>query len=309
MRKLSPIFVGFVICAGAISLQADALSSTGTLAGAAFVERAQPGVTVLPNAQNANGALNFSARITPTAARPEPVREFTFYILTKSYADVVKEVEAQNEVPPRDQFIDGLKVSPELKEWLKAHDVFDLMAPGVDRLLTPEDIIHVPEFLQAYQQSNRGGVANGLPRPKYTEADKTERPERYQKQLQEYLATLKKYIQGHPETVSGIELELESVSPQRKWSQIQAEHKKRVLRMAPELAQTKYLAAKADTDLDGQASVALPPGGYWISTLNLDADAGDARLAWDVPVSIEPGRTTRIELSNLNAVEARNANP
>ena len=262
------------------------------------------------DAQNANGMLDFTARITPTAARPEPVRQFTFFVLTKSYAEVVKEVEAQNEVPPREKFIDDLKVSPELKEWLKAHEVFDLTMPGLDRLVTPDEIIHVPEFLLAYQRSNSGGVTNGIPKPKYAEADKTERPERYQRQMQEYLVALKKFIQNRPETINGIELQLEGVNPERKWSRIQADHKKRVAHLAPEVAQTKYLVAKADTDLDGRAYIGgLPAGSYWISTLNLDADAGDTRLGWDVPVSIQAGQTTRIELTNLNAIDLHGVTP
>jgi hypothetical protein len=261
-------------------------------------------------AQSATGSLELAARITPTAARPEPVRQFTFYVLTKSYAEIVKEVEAQNAVPSRDKFIEGLKLSPELKEWLKAHDVFDLTMPGLDRLVTPDDILHVPEFLLAYQRSNSGGVTSGIPKPKYTDADKTAHPDRYNKQLQEYYVALKKFIQSNPSTVSGIELELVGVNPQQQWSQIQADHRRRVLRMAPEYAQTKYLAAKADTDLDGRASASgLAPGEYWLSTLNLDANAGDTRLGWDVPVSIQPGQTTRIELTNLNAVDKQASAP
>jgi hypothetical protein len=78
-----------------------------------------------------------------------------------------------------------------------------------------------------------------------------------------------------------------------------------VQRMAPDVAQSKYMVAKTDTDLDGHATInGLPAGQYWLSSLNLDADAGDARLRWDVPVTITPGRTTRIELTNLNATDA-----
>jgi hypothetical protein len=261
-------------------------------------------------AQDAQGALDFMARITPTAARPEPVRQFTFYVLTKSYAEISLEVETQDAVPSRERFINDLKLSPELKDWLRSHDVFDLAMPGLDRLVTPDDIIHVPEFLLAYQRSNSGGVTNGIPRPKYRDADKTENPDRYEKQHEEYLVALKKFIQLRPETVSGIELELDAISPQRKWSQIQSEHKKRVLRLAPDAAQTKYLAAKADTDLEGRAFVSgLPAGNYWVSTLNLDAAAGDTLLRWDVPVTIQAGRTARIELTNLNARDPRGATP
>jgi len=264
----------------------------------------------MASAQSTSGGLDFSARITPTAARPEPVRQFTFYVLTRSYEEIAKEVEQQDALPPHDKFIDDLKVSPELKEWLKKHEIFDLTSPNLDKLLTPDDILHVPEFLMAYQRTNSGGVTNGIPKPKYADADKTDHPDRYEKQHGEYFAALKKFIQAHPESVSGMELELTGVNPQVKWSQLQADHKKHVSQMAPALAQTKYLVIQADTDLDGRASVInLPTGNYWISTLNLDAGASDTRLRWDVPISIQSGHTTRIELNNLNAIDARTSTP
>jgi hypothetical protein len=261
-------------------------------------------------AQTTTGTLEFMARITPTAARPEPVRQFTFYILTKSYAEIVKEVEKKDMLPPREEFIDSLKLSPELRAWLKSHDIFDLTLPDVDKAMTPDDIIHVPEFLLAYQRSNSGGVTSGIPKPKYADADKTGNPERYEKQVNEYLTALKKFIQARPETVAGVELELDGVSPQRKWAAIQNEHRKRVQRAAPDIAQTKFLAATADTDLEGRSSVSgLAPGNYWITSLNLDAAAGDMRLRWDVPVAIQPGKTTRVELMNLNSTDAHGSNP
>jgi hypothetical protein len=255
-------------------------------------------------AQNANGALEFTARVTPTAAKPEPVRDFTFYVLTKSYDDIVQEIDERDGPPGRDKFIDDLKISPELREWLHKHDVVDITLPGFDKLLTPDDVLNVPEFLLAYQRSNSGGVTNGLPVPKFKETDKTENPARYEKQKQEYLSALKKFITGHPETMSGMELELDGVNPARKWAEVQSTHRRRVQQMAPAEAQTKYFAAKMDTDLDGRASIAgLAPGNYWLSTLALTAAAGDARLRWDVPVKIAAGQTLRIELTNLNATD------
>lgn len=254
------------------------------------------------------GGLQLTAKITPTAARPEPVRQFTFYILSKSYEAVSKEVEAGDAIPSRDKFIDDLKVSAGLKEWLKAHEILDLTMPGLDKALTADDVLHVPEFLLAYQRANSGGVTNGIPKPKYKDADKTDHPERYEKQKEEYYNALRKFIRVHPETMSGMELELDAVNPQRKWAKIESDHKKHVQHMAPDVAQTKYLVAKADTDLDGRAGVSgLPAGRYWVSSLNLDADAGDTRVRWDVPVAIQPGQTTRVELNNLNATDARAA--
>lgn len=262
------------------------------------------------SAQTATGSLEFSARITPTAARPEPVRQFTLYILTKSYTAIIKEVEEKDPPPARDGFIDSLKVSPELRSWLKGHDTLDLTSPELDKLLTPDDLIKVPEFLQAYQRSNGGGVTSGLPRPKYKEVDRTDHPEKYEKLRQEYLNTLMKFIRAHPETVSGVELELDGVNPQKKWAALLSERRKNVQRTAPDLAQIKFLAAKVDTDLEGHAAVSgLAPGDYWVSSLNLEAEAGDMRVRWDVPIKIEAGQTTRVELSNLNSTEASSSNP
>lgn len=261
-------------------------------------------------AQTATGALEFSAHITPTAARPEPVRQFTFYILTKSYTQIVKEAEENDPVPDRNAFIDKLQGSPELHAWLKAHDTLDLASPDLDKLLTPDDILGVPEFLAAYQRSNSGGATMGFPRPKYTEADRTKRPEKYEKLRQDYQKALMKYLHAHPESVATIELEFQDSNPQRKWDALLSARRKRVLRTAPDLAQLKFLAAKAETDLEGRASVSgLPTADYWISTLNLDASAGDMRVHWDVPVRIETGQTTRVELSNLNSIDASGSRP
>lgn len=251
-----------------------------------------------------SSTLEIVARVTPTAARPEPVREFTLYVLTKSYADICKEVEATDLVPSRDEFIESLTVSPELKTWLKNHEILDLSSPDLDKAVTPEDIVKVPEFLVAYQHTNSGGVTNGLPRPKFKEADKKDHLEKYEKGKQDYLNALKKFMQANPATISGIELELDAVNPQRKWVLLHNNHTKRVQKLAPEIAQTKYLAAKADTDLEGHASInGLAPGNYWISSLNLEANAGDSRVRWDVPVTIQAGQNQRIELTNLNATD------
>src|SRR5271154_2014161 len=266
------------------------------------------GFACAARAQNSTGTLDITARITPTAARPEPVRQFTFYILTKSYTEIAKEVESADVIPPRDNFIEDLKISPELKAWLKVHDTLDLMSPDFDQLLTPDDIIQVPEFLLAYQRSNSGGVTKGLPKPTFTEADKKDHPEKYEKLKAAYLSALKKFIGANPSTVTGMELELDGVNPQRKWAQLHGDQQRRVQRLAPDVAQTKYMVAKLDTDLDGRASVqGLPAGNYWISSLGLDANAGDRRLRWDVPVNIPPGQTVRIELTNLNALDPRPA--
>jgi len=260
-------------------------------------------------AQSDPGALEFTARVTPTAARPEPVRAFTFYVLTKSYREILREVEERDATPSRGRFIDELNVSPEFRDWLRKHDILDVTLPGFDKLVAPDDVLRVPEFFEAYQRANGGGVTAGLPAQKFREADRTENPARYEKQKQEYLSALRKFVAAHPETLAGMELELEAVNPSRKWAEQQNAHRRRVQQQAPAEAQTRYLAGKAETDLEGRARIAgLAPGSYWISSLGLSAAAGDARIAWDVPVRVAAGETFRIELTNLNATENLSSN-
>jgi hypothetical protein len=260
------------------------------------------------HAQNSTGSLDLTARITPTGARPEPVRQFTFYVLSKSYADITAEVDKQDKLPTRGEFISGLKVSAQLKTWLKNHDVMDLTQLDVDKLVTSEDIISIPEFLTAYQRSNSGGVTVGLPSPKFRESDKEANPEKYEKQRQDYMIAIKKFMDAHPGTISGMELELGAVNPKLAWDKLQYDHKTRVAQLAPEIAQSKFLVGKADTDLDGRALInGLAPGNYWISSLGMDAAEGDRHLRWDVPTSIQASQTTRVNLTNFNAIDVNAA--
>jgi hypothetical protein len=261
-------------------------------------------------AQGATGRLQVTARIAPTGGRPEPVRQFTFYVLTMSYAEILKQASAEYPLASRAEFIDELKISPELKAWMKKNDVIDLVAPDVDKLFTPDDIMEVPEFLAAYGRSNSGGVTNGLPTPKYKESDLEGNPAKYEKQKEEYLASMKKFIHSHPSTIGGMETELGAVNPKYKWDKAIEEHNQKVMQLAPEMAQTKYLAAKGDTDLDGQLSISgLPAGNYWVSSLGMNATSGDRKLVWDVPVRIEAGQVAQVNLSNLNGKDYNSTRP
>jgi hypothetical protein len=238
------------------------------------------------------------------------VRQFTFYILTKSYAEILKEATAQFPLAEREDFINNLKISPELKAWMKQHAIIDLAAPDVDKLITPDDVMNIPEFFAGYERSNSGGVTNGLPMPKYREADAETNPAKYFKLKQEYMSATKKFVEAHPATISGMETELGAVNPKYKWDKALQEHNQKVAQLAPDLAQTKYMAAKGDTDLDGHLLIkGLPPGNYWVSSLGLDAASGDRRLIWDVPVTVQSGTPTQLILSNLNGQNFNSTHP
>lgn len=260
--------------------------------------------------QSATGALDLTVHITATGGRPEPIRQFTLYVLTKSYTDIRKDAGAQFPLDDRDAFISKLKISPELKAWMKKHEIIDLMAPDTDKLITPDDVMNIPEFFLAYERSNSGGVTKGLPMPKYRDSDQQTNPAKYEKLRQEYLAATKKFIEANPSTILGMETELAGVNPKYQWDKALQEHNQKVAQLSPEVAQTKYLAAKGDTDLDGRVLfTGLPAGEYWVSSMGMDAASGDRHLLWDVPVKIQAGQTARLELSNLNGVDLKSARP
>jgi hypothetical protein len=261
-------------------------------------------------AQSNTATLDIAAQITPTGGRPEPVRDFPLFLLTKSYTDILKEVEIHDPMPTREKFIETLKVSPQLRDWITKHDVMDLTQLDFDKLVTVDDIMNVPEFLAAYQRSNSGGVTSGLPLPKFREADKDTNPEKFEKLKEEYLTNMRKFIQAHPSTINGMELELSAVSPKVAWDKVQVEHRRRVAQLAPDTAQSKYLVTKADTDLDGHTTLrGITPGTYWVSSLGVDAASGDRHIHWDVPVTLPSGQTTRLALSNVNGIDANSSAP
>jgi hypothetical protein len=259
---------------------------------------------------SASGALEFEARVQPSGGRLEPARSLSFYLLRKSVVDIEKEAEAAE--PPADlpAFIDSLSVSPELKAWMKKNDTISLKGTDFVKELTADDITGVPEFLNAYMNNNGASLNAGLPAPKYKESDRESDPEKYQHAREQYLQAIRRYFALHPESLEGIDIRLTDVDPTQSWIRLQAEQRRKIERRLEILAQATYLAAQVDTDLDGRASLRnLAPGTYWLTTLGTPAMAGDARLLWDVPVTVQAGRTAHVELNNLNAMDASNWPP
>ena len=260
----------------------------------------------------ATGSIEFSARVAPTGGRPEPVRQMTFYLLRRSLEDIRAEALQTSPVPDMDKFIDALSVSPELKAWMKKHRSVQLYGADFTKSLTPEDIVDIPEYFKAYMARNEAYRGVGFPEPKYKEKERNSNPEKYKDEKEQYLAAIRKFIGAVPESVEGIDTELNDIDPYPKWDVLV--HKQRRLQDAHaiELAQERYLVAQSDTDLDGRGSFAgIPPGNYWIGMLGAEAISGDVRLNWDFPVTVRQGEIARVELSNLNAarpsIEAQNS--
>ena len=253
----------------------------------------------------ATGAIEFTARAKPTAARAEPVRQMSFYLLRKSLVDIRKEAEQAEPLADMDKFVDGLDVSTELKDWMKKHHTVQFSGADFTKLLVAADVVAVPEFLDAYTTQNGASLGGGVPVPSYKEKDREKNPEKYQRAREQYKQGLRRYISENPDTVQGLDVQLRDKNPGPRWLQLEAQKQQRVDRRTMELAQTLYFAAKTDSDLNGWgAFISLAPGTYWITTLDAPALAGDAHLRWDLTVSVRAGETARVELSNLNALES-----
>jgi hypothetical protein len=257
-----------------------------------------------PAAAQQTGSLEFTAVATPSGGLDEPIRGFPFYLLTKSYADINKEVDTTVPKPDMDAFIDKLEVSPEMKQWMKKNHWVKLSGGDLIHKLHVDDIMNVPEFNKAYMERNAGDQSVDFPKPKMRPLEKTKDPAKFAELTKEYTDAIRHYIEQNPQSIDGIDLGLTSIDPSAKWEDLQARRVPEIHREVLTLAQSKYLVARMVSDLQGQGSTRdISPGTYWLSTLDVAADVGDARPRWDLPVSVRSGGTTRIALTNSNAVQ------
>lgn len=257
----------------------------------------------LAQSQSQNGSVEFVAHATPSAGLEEPVRGFPFFLLTRSYEEITREVESKYPKPDMDAFIDKLEVSKELKGWMKKNHWVQLSGPNFTGKVKPADLMQVPEFLEAYITREAGDGTVKFPQPKYKAADKTKDPAKYDKLRTEYIEAIRRFLEASPDTIDGIDLELENLDPGPKWNIMEAKRAPEIRRRVAELAQSQYLVARTQTNLDGEAYIQrIPPGNYWLTTLDVAANVGDARPRWDVALPVHPGQETRVALSNANAL-------
>jgi hypothetical protein len=257
---------------------------------------------VLP-ASPQNGSIEFVAQATPTDGLQEPVRGFPIFLLSKSYEGICKEVSTTTPPPDMDGFIDKLDVSPELKKWMKKNHWVTLSGEDFIHKLKVPDVMDVPEFYKAYRERNAGDEASNFPDPKFRASDEQKHPEKFKRLEDEYAAAIRAFMTAHPESIDGIDGNLTEVDPSSKWNEIVGKHDTLIRQRGLNLAESRYLIARTQTDLQGQGFLrGVPPGTYWLSSLNVAAEVGDVHPKWDVPVTVEPGKTEYIALSNANAV-------
>jgi hypothetical protein len=250
------------------------------------------------------GAVDFVARATPASGIEEPIRGFPFFLLSRSFTDIFQETDKHYPKPDMDAFIDKLEVSKELKAWMKKNKTVSLQGEDFIHLVKVDDVMNIQEFYNAYMSRNAGDESYNFPKPKYKLQDKTKNPAKYEKLKLEYDAAVRKYITDYPQSIDGIDLNLVDKDPTKKWADVEAKRRPEIRQEALGLAQSKYLVARTETDLEGHGSLRdIPPGRYWLTNLELAANVGDARLRWDLPVTVPAGGVTSVSLSNGNAIQ------
>jgi len=256
-------------------------------------------------AAQATGRVEFEARVAPSGGQPEPVRQLPFYLLRKSLEDIHAEALQAAPAPDVNKFIDGLELTPELKAWMKKHHTVQLSGEEFTKSLTADDIVDTPELFKAYMAHNEAYRGAGFPEPKFKEKDRKSHPEKYQAEKDQYDAAIRKFIAASPDTVKGMDLELVNLNPGAKWIAMETRHAKMVDANAMQLAHERYVVARTETDLEGHGSFSgLAPGNYWIGMFGTEAISGDVHQHWDVRVTVRPGETANVELSNFNAVRS-----
>jgi hypothetical protein len=255
-------------------------------------------------AQNsASAALEFSVRAAPSTGRAEKVMRHPFYLLRASVKEIEAAARQEVDPPDFDAFVDELTVSPELKAWMKKQKTADLQGDKFLALLTPDAILDVPEFRDAYVTRNLIMVGLGFPKRKAKLTDREKNPEKWEESEKRYWEEVRSYATVHPESRQGMDDHLHEINADAEWRARLERHEQRVHQKFLQLLHARYLVARTETDYDGRARFAdIPSGRYWLTTLDNDVRAGDVRLRWELPLQLEPGRTHYLELNNANAI-------
>jgi hypothetical protein len=249
------------------------------------------------------GSVEFVIQVTPSGGLQEPVRGFPVFLLSESFDDIEKEADAAFPKENQNDFIDSLDVSKELKAWMKKNQWITLSGQDFVKKVTPDDVMDIPEFYKAYMARNSGDQSANFPVPKFRESEKQKDPAKFQKDEDAYKVAIRHYLEQIPESINGIDLELQDVDPSRKWHDIEAKREPQVQRLITQLAQGKYLIARTETNLQGQGFFPnISPGTYFLSSLSVSATVGDAHSRWDFPLTVQPGQVAYTVLSNVNAV-------
>jgi hypothetical protein len=247
--------------------------------------------------------LEFAVLATPSGGRPEKVMRHPFYLLRASVGEIEEAARAQATPPDLNAFVDQLKVSPELREWMKRNQMVTTSGDDFLAALTPDDILDVPEFRHAYVTRNLIMVGLGFPKRKAKLTDREKNPAKWEESEKRYWEEVRSYVILHPESKQGMDEHLLDITAGTEWNVRLERHQQEIRQRFLQLVQRDYLVAQAETDLEGRARMTeVSAGRYWLTNLYQTVRAGDVHLRWELPVELRPGQTHYLELTNANAL-------
>ncbi|MFQ5695645.1 MAG: hypothetical protein ACE5HB_06620, partial [Terriglobia bacterium] len=262
---------------------------------------------VLPElaAQSGGAWLEFHARAAPTQGQPEKVMRKRFYLLRASLEEIEGVARKDVPAPALDALADELKVSDQLKAWMKERQTVNLQGDDFLAQLEVDDVLGVPEFKLAYVENNLVMVGLGFPKRKAKLTDREKNPEKWAKSEKRYWEEVRSYLILHPESKRGLDAHLLHINAAAAWRARQERYEQRGRQRTMQLIQSRYLAARTETNYEGFAHLgAVPPGRYWLTNLWDEARAGDVHLRWELPVELRAGQRLYLELNNANALPA-----
>lgn len=250
----------------------------------------------------APATLEFTVQATPSGGRPEKVMRHPFYLLRASVEEIEEAARAQSTPPELNAFIDELKVSPELREWMKRSQIVALTGDEFLSHVTADDILEVPEFRHAYVTRNLIMVGLGFPKRKAKLTDQEKNPAKWEESEKRYWEEVRAYAILHPETKQGMDEQLIEITSGKDWNLRLERHEQEFRQRFLQLVHREYLVAQAETDYEGRARfTGVPAGRYWLTNLFQTVRAGDVHLRWELPVELRAGQAHYLELSNANA--------
>ena len=249
--------------------------------------------------------LEITVRAAPVGGRAEFVRGHPFYLLRESLETIEAAAAAETPPPSLEEFADTIDLSDGFRAWVKRTGVTELRGEAFLRAVTDDDLMEVPEFFAAYIDANQSMVGMGFPRPKAKLSDREKKPEKWKKAINEYKAKLRAYVELHPDSREGMDRELIEINPGPAWSRRLQAHRESLRKAMLRLIHSRYLAAEAETDLEGRARFSAPPGRYYVTNLWEPARAGSVRLTWELPIELPAAQSYRFELNNANALDTR----
>lgn len=289
-RNALPITVGELLVA--------LLSATLALVGGASLRARQVSAASL-------GSLDVTVRVAPSSGNAEPARGLTLYLLRKSFDDIRKEADSTEPALDKNAFIAKQDLTAECKDWMRKHQIVDFSSKEFAKALTLDDMLAVKEFSDAFTTRTDGDISLNMPTAKYLKVDQKKNPDKYKQLHDQYFTQLKAVIAQHPDLFEDLHTYMEqaNINPGATWHRMELDRDTRVRRRALELAGNEYLAGQTVTDLDGRCNFAsVAPGSYWVSSLEIQAAAGDTRVRWDFPVRVAAGQAASVQLTALNGI-------